>query len=413
MSGSSRAASATLLGRGIRSTEKPGQDYQMILPTLPTGASVLHTVFLHGDVKARSYRVEHFRDALTWLSLMPEVVALGAYQMNHLWAVTFKDEEGKKKIIAADAFDVKDHRCVVVDPCDRGVRIKLYWLLHGVPDDDVRTALSPFGKVTEITRDRWRVQGCVDKGSTTRTVTIKLKAGVTAEDLSHQLRVAVDVALVHVPGRAPLCLRCRGIGHIRRECRVPRCGLCRRFGHDETQCVRTYATVTGPALKEDVTDHLMDVVDAVEAAGEGKETQPSALTPLKKATTVNEDESSDGWKDPWYDTVESTNSTVVEVKEAEDTCTSTEATTTGEQQDTDDTVMATSSSAPAKRLHEEADEQEEKDQETGNDEPPPKATPGRRPAFKPKPGVPAKRRSTTQTPPLTRRRSWVRKKNCC
>ncbi|XP_065312026.1 uncharacterized protein [Dermacentor albipictus] len=398
MSGSSRAASAALLGRGIRSTEKPGQDYQMILPTLPTGASVLHTVFLHGDVKARPYRVEHFRDALTRLSLMPEVVALGAYQMNHLWAVTFNEEEGKKRIIAADAFDVKDHRCVVVDPCDRGVRIKLYWLLHGVPDDDVRTALSPFGKVTEITRDRWRVQGCVDKGSTTRTVTIKLKAGVTAEDLPHQLRVAEDVALVHVPGRAPLCLRCRGIGHIRRECRVPRCGLCRRFGHDETQCVRTYATVTGPALKEDVTDHLMDVVDAVEAASEGKETQPSVLTPLKMATTVNEDKPSDGWKDPWDDTVQPTNSTEVEVKEAKETCTSTEV-TTGEQHDTDDTVMPTSSSAPAKRLHEEADELEEKDQETGNDEPPPKATPGRRPAFKLKPGVPAKRRSTTQTPP--------------
>ncbi|XP_037582057.1 uncharacterized protein LOC119465327 [Dermacentor silvarum] len=393
------AASAARQGRGIRSTEKPGQDYQVILPSLPTGASVLHTVFLHGDVKARPYKVEHFRDALIRLSLMPEVVALGAYQMNHLWAVTFKDEEGKKKILAADAFDVKDHRCVVVDPCDRGVRLKLYWLLHGVPDEDVRTALSPFGKVTEITRDKWRVQGCVDKGSTTRSVILKLKAGVTTEDLPHQLRVAEDVALVHVPGRAPLCLRCRGIGHIRRECRVPRCGLCRRYGHDETQCVRTYATVTGPALKEDATDHLMDVVDAVEAAGEGSDVQPSVLTPLKKATPADEAKPSDGGKDPWDDTAEPNSSVEIEDKDAKETCTLAEA-TTGETQDTYDTVMPASCSAPAKRLHEETDEQEEKDQEKGcSDEPPPKAPPGRRPAFKPKPGVQAKRRTTTPTPP--------------
>ncbi|XP_075543955.1 uncharacterized protein LOC142578458 [Dermacentor variabilis] len=163
------------------------------------------------------YRVEHVRDSLARLYLLPEVVALGPYQMSHLWAVTFKDEEGKRKILEAEAFNVKDHRCMVIDPRDRGVRLKLYWLLHGVPDEDVRVALAPFGKVTEISRDKWKVKGCIDKGSTTRSVTLKLNVGLTVDDLPHQLRVAEDMALVFVPGRAPLCLRCRGIGHIRRE----------------------------------------------------------------------------------------------------------------------------------------------------------------------------------------------------
>ncbi|XP_037561273.1 uncharacterized protein LOC119440435 [Dermacentor silvarum] len=168
---------------------------------------------------------------------------------------------------------------MVIDPRDQGVRLKLYWLLHGVPDDDVRVALAPFGKVTEISRDKWKVKGCIDKGSTTRSVTLKLKVGVTVDDLPHQLRVAEDMALVFVPGRAPLCLRCRGTGHIRRECRVPRCGICRRFGHDDSQCVRSYASVTGPLRSDVVSEHLMDAADAEEASREYNDGAKTAATP--------------------------------------------------------------------------------------------------------------------------------------
>lgn len=101
-------ADTAALGRGTRCTDKPYPDYQVVLPHLPSGTSVLYTVFLHADVKTRPYRVEHFRDALARLALLPEVVALGAFQMNHVWAVTFRDEASKKKMLAAETFNVKD-----------------------------------------------------------------------------------------------------------------------------------------------------------------------------------------------------------------------------------------------------------------------------------------------------------------
>ncbi|KAH6929399.1 hypothetical protein HPB50_026915 [Hyalomma asiaticum] len=82
--------------------------------------------------------------------------------------------------------------------------MKLYWLLHTTPDDDVRTALLPFGTLSEISRQKWRVQGCADKGSHTRLLSRRLKEGYTAEDLPHQLRVGEDHPLVHAPGPAPL-----------------------------------------------------------------------------------------------------------------------------------------------------------------------------------------------------------------
>ncbi|XP_037509125.1 uncharacterized protein LOC119385817 [Rhipicephalus sanguineus] len=394
---SSLGAATAAQGRGIRTVEKPAEDYQVVLPHLPTGESLLNTVFLHGCLKARPYRVEHFRDALDKMSLLPEVVALGAYQMNHLWAVTFKDEEGKKKMLATEAIAVKDERCMVIDPCDRGVRLKLYWLLHGVPDDDVRTALAPFGKVTEISRDKWKVKGCMDKGSTTRSVTLKLKVGVTVDDLPHQLRVAEDVALVHVPGRAPLCLRCRGIGHIRRECRVPRCGLCRRYGHDETQCVRSYASVAGPARGDALSEHMMDAADSEEATrGNSEERKMTALLGLH--TPCEDVNKSEPQKVTEPDaTAEKPITSQNEEKHVENP--PEVSSPDGEENSKITDVDMAAASGPGKRTREESEESST-NAPGGSGEPPTKTAASRRQSLKPAPNLNVARR-TTSIPPAT------------
>ncbi|XP_077496351.1 uncharacterized protein LOC144107219 [Amblyomma americanum] len=267
MTGSVGASTAAMSGRGNRDFAS-SNDYQVVLPSLPTGRFLLNTVFLHGDISVRPYRVEDFLDALAALSLLSEVIALGAYRMSHVWAVTFKDAEAVKKIVNVGELKMKGARCLVIDPANRDVRMKVHWLLHSVPDEDVRLAFAPFGKVTDVSRERWRAQGVSDKGSTTRLVTLKLNAGVKLDDLPHQVSVAGELALVVVSGRPPLCQRCRGTGHIRRDCRIPRCGACRRFGHEEGQCARTYASVAGPVNSEDTSSLLMDEADAEDASKE-------------------------------------------------------------------------------------------------------------------------------------------------
>lgn len=82
------------------------------------------------------------------------------------------------------------------------------------------------------------------------------------EALLHQLQLLSGTALVVVPGRAPVCLRCKRSGHLRRDCRVPRCDECRRFGHLKEDCVRTYVEVD-----DDEASYLrMDEDDAETAA---------------------------------------------------------------------------------------------------------------------------------------------------
>lgn len=199
------------------------------------------------------------------MGLLTEVVSLGSYQINHVWLTTFRNNESKKKLVEARELLVKERRCLVFDPNGQSVRLKIHWLPHHVPDDEVRITLALYGKVTEVTREKWRVQGCESIESNTRTALITLKAGVTVEDLPHQVRVAGGMTLVVAPGRAPLCLRCHRTGHIRRECRVPRCNQCRRFGHETDQCVRTYAAVAEPVREEETSEFLMDEADAREA----------------------------------------------------------------------------------------------------------------------------------------------------
>ncbi|XP_077542041.1 uncharacterized protein LOC144154811 [Haemaphysalis longicornis] len=337
---------------------------------------------------------------LVRLELLPEVIALGAYQMNHVWAVTFKDADGAKKFVAAGEVQVKGRRCVVIHPRNQDVRLKLHWVLHFVPDDEIRAALGPYGKVTEVTRDRWRVQGCTAQSSTTRLVTLKLKVGVSVDDLPHQLRVAGEQALVVVPGRVPVCLRCHRSGHIRRECRVPRCASCRRFGHDESECVRTYANVTGPTKSDREAEYIMDAADAEDAA-KGEDVVPSPeVTPPEPASAV---------KPPV------TNAEVTPPNDAgrEDTASlpvPQAVSSSDKQHEGELTVAGTSASEP---MEEGAAENgaaavkraRELCEEGGtlfatNEEPPTKAAVGgRRSSFKPKPNITLERQPMGQRPP--------------
>ncbi|XP_077560763.1 uncharacterized protein LOC144175580 [Haemaphysalis longicornis] len=298
MESSAGASFAALEGRGSRVSASDNEGYRVMLPSLPTGRTVVNTVFLHGDVDTRPYRVEDFRDALGHLALLPDVIALGAYQMNHVWAVTFKNAEAVKKILAITEMKVKGRRCLIIDPTNQDVRIKIHWVLYGVTDEEVRVALAPYGKVTNVTRERWRVHGVVDKGSTTRLVTLQLKAGDTVEDLPHQLRIAGEQALVVVPGRAPKCLRCHTTGHVRRECRVPRCGLCRRFGHDESNCVRTYANVAGPGGHEDMSEFVMDEAEAEDVATVDGDNAKRDETPTEADNIERDVEAMQGQDEP-------------------------------------------------------------------------------------------------------------------
>ncbi|XP_049517045.1 uncharacterized protein LOC125942844 [Dermacentor silvarum] len=390
------AASAAQQGRGNRNFSSEDPDYQVSLPQLPTGRNVLNTLFLHADVRARPYRVEHFRDALASLGLLPDVIALGAYQMSHVWAVTFKSDESVKRLASAKEVKVNEHRCIVVDPANQAVRLKLHWILHNVTDEDIGTALSPYAKVTDVFREKWRVHGVQDKASSTRAVSLVLKTGMTVEDLPHQLGVAGAQALVVVPGRAPLCLKCRNTGHVRRDCHVPRCAVCRRYGHDETECIKTYASVTGPAHREDVADLLMDEADVDESFRAQVLSADTFATPTEQASIASKA----------VTVVTTEQKAAVQTsdrKGKEETAIelATAGASTAEHGPATammDVADSSASSAATKRARDVTSGQEEEFDNETKDKPPQKIQASPRASIRPKPNIPPDRRTAAEPP---------------
>ncbi|KAG0417516.1 hypothetical protein HPB47_005544 [Ixodes persulcatus] len=105
-------------------------------------------------------------------------------------------------------------------------------------------------------------------------VCLTLHDMATSEDIPHLLRVAGIQSLLVMSGRPPLCLRCKKVGHIRRQCRTPKCARCNRFGHESDECYSSYAAVLrGSGTEPDANQEFMDISEVVDATGEALPTQ--------------------------------------------------------------------------------------------------------------------------------------------
>ncbi|KAH6924179.1 hypothetical protein HPB50_013362 [Hyalomma asiaticum] len=274
MVGSDRAATAAASGRGNALPHVP-KDYRVVLPTLPSGEAMKSAVVLHCDISGRPYRIEHFRDPLKELGIIQEVSAIGAYQMSHVWLLNLRSGDAKKKLLEAGTLMIKDKICLVIDPTRQEVSVKLHWVAFDVTADAIRRAFNEYGDVKEVSTDRWKAAGFECADSLSRVVRLVLRDGVTLERIPHQMRLGSGTVLVVVPGRAPLCLRCRYTGHIRRDCRVPRCSECRAFGHENVDCTRSYARAVGRSTGD--RDELLMDEDEAENAALSSETPVASL----------------------------------------------------------------------------------------------------------------------------------------
>ncbi|XP_064475615.1 uncharacterized protein LOC135389504 [Ornithodoros turicata] len=269
---------------GVPSTARPSRDYhgfndtlrkddyRLVLPTLPRGKFALYTVALHADLLQRPYRREDFKPALKTTLNPEDIASFGVYQMNHVWVLTTRSAQAKQKLLEIGECSVKGRKCLILDTSPKEVRAKLHWIPFHTPDEEVRMALSPFGSDIVVKREVWNDDFFKNTETTERTVTMRLKDGVSVDNIPHQLRILGNLTLVSIAGRPPLCLRCRQTGHIRRQCRTPKCEACRRFGHDKDSCLKTYADRTKVTVEDNhLEDLIMDVAETAATSQEAKD----------------------------------------------------------------------------------------------------------------------------------------------
>ncbi|KAG0425114.1 hypothetical protein HPB47_027698 [Ixodes persulcatus] len=252
-------------------------------------------------MSGRPYKATDFKEVLFSMIDRTDLIALGPYQMSHVWMAVFANGAAKCKIKACEELEIKQKRCLVIDPTKDEIKMKLLWLPPQLPDIEIKKVLEPFGTVKDISREKWRFSDLEETDTLTRIVTLALKDHLTVDKVPHTLNIYGVNTLVVIPGRPPLCLRCKAIGHIRRQCSTPRCTQCWRFGHSTEECIVTYATkLQGNASPmADVSEHIMDVDEMftkdLEPVGESQEshknTSSSGASDLVPASAMNPDPS--------------------------------------------------------------------------------------------------------------------------
>jgi len=119
----------------------------------------------------------------------------------------------------------------------QSVTIRLHWLPSYIKDDVVTQMCRRFGEVLSVEREKTTCDiFTVETG--VRVVKMQLSAD-EVKCIPHLLSFRCGTrALVSVPGRPPLCLKCMTVGHMRRDCGA------------DTGARRLFAAPVPPTLSE-------------------------------------------------------------------------------------------------------------------------------------------------------------------
>lgn len=159
---------------------------------------------LHCDIKERPYSIEEYKQELKRCAVLSDNAGLGAFQMNHVWLATLRTPKTKERLLNAKELNVKALHCLIIDPSTTEVRVRLHWLAFHVPDDAVRRLLEPYGKVSNVGREKRGVTGFEGVESTTLVARVTFRSCVTPDSIPQQLRLHGANVLVVFLGRAPV-----------------------------------------------------------------------------------------------------------------------------------------------------------------------------------------------------------------
>ncbi|XP_060078986.1 uncharacterized protein LOC132558435 [Ylistrum balloti] len=103
------------------------------------------------------------------------------------------------------------------EPCDqRRLTIRVQWLPSWIADNAIASYFEGYGKVINVHREETDISG-VTLETGTRVITMVIREG-DQDDIPHRIRIFGKTALIMVPGRPPICLRCQQVGHVQSKC---------------------------------------------------------------------------------------------------------------------------------------------------------------------------------------------------
>ena len=240
------------------------------------------SLILQGPFEGKPYTRADFSEALgaIFTPVDNAVLALGPLERNHEWLVTMCTEEDKEALLSRGTVQVKGKYFKIKSADRRHFTARVHWAPVYITNNIIRETLGDYAEVKSLKHEVYTDAGLDGIATGVRRV---LMVG-DRHQVPHVLEVVdpdtgeVWKCLVTIPGRPPLCLRCKKIGHVRKSCTTPFCRHHRQYGHATEGCGaekaqrnrKSYASAVAPSSQVDygVSELLAQEIDGTDETGE-------------------------------------------------------------------------------------------------------------------------------------------------
>lgn len=164
------------------------------------------------------------------------VEALWRTEQPDSWFVTFSTKEQSVKVgnLPVDNIGGTKVMCNVMQ--QQIVSVKVHWLPYGFRPSLLAKAFSKLGEVQDVDHVPY---ADTEGWGKVLTGTMIVRMSVTEEqrnNIPHLMEIGGKRLLLTMANRAPLCLKCFSLGHVRARCNAKFCSVCQDFGHFTNEC---------------------------------------------------------------------------------------------------------------------------------------------------------------------------------
>ena len=193
------------------------------------------SLILSGKKEGKPYVKEDFTDCLNDVleGLKNDVATFGPLAKNSEWCLTLKTDAAKDRVLSAGTLKVRGVTFHVRSADRTQLSARVHWAPSFIPDAAISKVLANYCKVQCITSETSIAKGF--EGIPTGIRRLVLTGN--KDEVPNTFNIINPVTdekyelLVIVPGRSPLCFKCKQSGHYRRDCFTPSCRECGFFGH--------------------------------------------------------------------------------------------------------------------------------------------------------------------------------------
>ena len=218
------------------------------------------SLILSGKKEGKPYVREDFTDCLNDVleGLKNHVAAFGPLARNSEWCLTLKTDAAKDRVLSAGTLKVRGVTFHVRSADRTQFSARVHWAPSFIPDAAISKVLANYCKVQSITSETSTAKGF--EGIPTGIHRLVLTGN--KDEVPHTFNIINPVTdekyelLVIVPGRSPLCFKCKQTGHYRSDCFTPSCRECGVFGHTTESCAiaNSYSkALRGSAARRDAS----------------------------------------------------------------------------------------------------------------------------------------------------------------